>query len=204
MNVFDRAPPFGLVRNWLGPDTVRGLLAYAEARQDAFVGSVIRRDGGPVVDPAFRASLQLRDLGDFAAPLRRNIVAQLPAMAAQLGVKPFVPARVWIELIAHNDGAFFKRHTDASMSAPDGKSRRVISAVYYFHAEPKAFSGGVLRLYPLSASSAPGPAVDIAPDNDSLVYFLSWFPHEVTPVECPSRRFADSRFAINFWIHAAG
>jgi SM-20-related protein len=30
--------------------------------------------------------------------------------------------------------------------------------------------------------------------------FPSWVLHEVRPVSCPSKRFVDSRFAINCWL----
>jgi hypothetical protein len=43
--------------------------------------------------------------------------------------------------------------------------------------------------------------VEVEPNNDMLVFFPAWFPHEVMPVECLSGRFEDSRFAINCWIH---
>jgi Rps23 Pro-64 3,4-dihydroxylase Tpa1-like proline 4-hydroxylase len=74
--------------------------------------------------------------------------------------------------------------------------------VYYFHAQPKAFSGGVLRLHSLASGKGDGGEhVDVEPVNDTLVFFPSWYPHEVLPVTCDSSRFEDSRFAINFWVH---
>jgi Rps23 Pro-64 3,4-dihydroxylase Tpa1-like proline 4-hydroxylase len=33
--------------------------------------------------------------------------------------------------------------------------------------------------------------------------FPSWAPHEVMPISCPSKRFTDSRFAINYWVYRA-
>jgi SM-20-related protein len=80
-------------------------------------------------------------------------------------------------------------------------SHRVISVVYYFYALPKAFAGGTLRLHSLAASGQQGTFIDIEPEYDMLVFFPAWFPHEVLPVQVPSGRFLDSRFAINCWIH---
>jgi SM-20-related protein len=77
----------------------------------------------------------------------------------------------------------------------------VLSGVYYFHAEPKAFTGGALRLYAIGGQGE--RYVDIEPTHNSLLMFPSWAPHEVMPVRCPSRRFVDSRFAINCWVHRA-
>jgi Rps23 Pro-64 3,4-dihydroxylase Tpa1-like proline 4-hydroxylase len=108
-----------------------------------------------------------------------------------------VPSSYEIELVAHGDGAFFSRHIDTYTTR---KSQRVISGVYYFHRQPKAFSGGELRLYGLTKGDQTGPFVDVIPENDTLVTFPSWYPHEVLPVRCPSGRLEDSRFAVNCWI----
>jgi hypothetical protein len=40
--------------------------------------------------------------------------------------------------------------------------------------------------------------VDMEPTNDTLVFFPTSFPHEVLPVTCPSDRFEDLHFAINW------
>jgi Rps23 Pro-64 3,4-dihydroxylase Tpa1-like proline 4-hydroxylase len=56
-------------------------------------------------------------------------------------------------------------------------------------------------VYSLAGGKVSGAFVDIEPANDTLVFFPSWYPHEVLPVSCPSGRFEDSRFAINCWVH---
>jgi len=43
--------------------------------------------------------------------------------------------------------------------------------------------------------------VNIEPGRNGPLMFPSWAPHEVMPVNCPSGRFADSRFAINCWVY---
>ena len=55
-------------------------------------------------------------------------------------------ADVELELVAHNDGAFYARHIDTA-TGEDSNQVRVLSGVYYFHAKPKAFTGGALRLF---------------------------------------------------------
>jgi Rps23 Pro-64 3,4-dihydroxylase Tpa1-like proline 4-hydroxylase len=95
--------------------------------------------------------------------------------------------------------AFFTEHCDRNMQRG---SSRLISAVYYFHRHPKSFSGGILRIYPLAGRAKSRAFVEIEPVNDTLVFFPSWFPHEVLPVNCPSGKFEDSRFAINCWVHS--
>ena len=92
-----------------------------------------------------------------------------------------------------------------------GTQDRLLSAVYYFHREPKRFTGGQLRLHrstPDDDPSDPEPIrnpadqIDIEPKRNSLLVFPSWASHEVLPVDCPSSRFEDHRFAVNIWLCA--
>ena len=75
----------------------------------------------------------------------------------------------------------------------------VLTGVYYFHAMPKAFQGGNIRLLPLRQSSDAERFLDVEPINDRLLLFPSWVPHCVMPVVSTSSAFSDSRFAINCW-----
>jgi Rps23 Pro-64 3,4-dihydroxylase Tpa1-like proline 4-hydroxylase len=101
-----------------------------------------------------------------------------------------------LQIAAHGNGAFFRRHND---SLKGWNMNRVISAVYYFHRQPCAFSGGALRLYPLTGEGH----VDVEPAHNRLVVFPSFVQHEVLPVACPSGDFMDSRFAVNCWFRRA-
>ena len=114
---------------------------------------------------------------------------------------PFEPYKVELELVTNNEGAFFKPHIDTFMANARKASDRVLSVVYYFYAEPKAFSGGALRLYAFGTQEDDGKFADVEPEQNTLVAFPSWALHEVLPVSCPSRRFSDSRFNVNCWVH---
>ena len=208
MNIVNRLPPFGLVGEFLGRETVEQLLAFAQSNQQLFRDSTVGYGEGLEVDKMRRCSSALRESvlrknGDFAARVEARLRQLLPTIIERLGNTPFVPHKFEIEMVAHGDGALFTKHIDLSTGEKHLESDRVISCVYYFHAVQKAFAGGVLRLHSLGASGQSGTFVDIEPVLDTLVYFPSWFPHEVLPVSCPSGRFIDSRFAINCWIHRA-
>jgi SM-20-related protein len=196
---FDTPPPFGRVRDWLGASTVARLLAYAQFNRERFNESLIGYGGTSRIDPTIRRSRWLKDFGDLAGEIEIRIRDLLPAMAQKLGSPQFSASKLELELVAHNHGAFFAQHTDTFINTKG--STRIISIVYYFHAQPKSFSGGTLRLHSLRVTREPGTFVDIQPDNDMLVFFPSWFPHEVLPVVCPSERFEDSRFAVNCWVY---
>lgn len=200
LSAFHQPPPHGVIRDWLGSEGVARLIDYALARRDDFQPSKVGYGDDSKLNRERRISEILRRLPGRGDELREMVAALVPTMTARLRTPAFTPAKFELELVAHNDGAFFARHIDTFVKHGP-PSTRVISAVYYFHRQPKAFSGGALRLFSLSKSEAPGTYVDVPPDNDTLVFFPSWYPHEVLKVNCPSGAFADSRFAINCWIH---
>ena len=192
-------PPWLVRRDLLSPDEYRDLLGWTVDNEARFRPAAL--DKG-LVDPAIRRSLSLRDLGPFSALFEDYVRAAVPALIDQLRVTPFVPGEVELELVAHNDGAHFALHGDLYTGQGSARGDRMLSAVYYFHRAPKGFSGGCLRLHRIGAM--PGDmGVDVAPDQNSLVVFPSWAPHEVLTVHCPSGAFGDSRFAVNCWVYRA-
>jgi Rps23 Pro-64 3,4-dihydroxylase Tpa1-like proline 4-hydroxylase len=199
--VFLKPPPHGLIANWLGPEMVRRLLDFAQEQRDSFFPTGVGYGENARIDANIRHSGRITKLGDLKQELRTRIRAVLPTVFRQLGADAFEPGRIEVEMVAHGDGALYTEHRDDAVEDKKFVVRRVITVVYYFHRLPKAFSGGVLRIYPLAGSKNSTAFVDIEPTNDTLVFFPSWFPHEVLPVACPSSRFEDSRFAINFWVH---
>lgn len=189
-------PPYLVLRDFLDEETVAGLLVHARAHQSDFAPTAV---GSKSVDRSVRVSLGLRGLGDYRRILKTRLLDLVPRLVAELRVTPFAAPKLETELVAHGDGAFYRRHTDTQTARyNDVRQIRVLSGVYYFHTEPKAFSGGALRLFAIGPE--PAPHVDIEPLRNSLLVFPSWAPHEVRPVQCPSNNFMDSRFAINCWL----
>lgn len=196
--VFASVPSHAVSDGVLSDDEHAELLAFTLGHAADFTPSTLGRIG---IDPTIRASRALP--GRVFEPWRQRIEARfaelVPALSAQIGLPPFQVRRFESQLVRHNDGDFYRAHVDTRMGVHDETDRRLLSMVYYFHAEPRASTGGALRLF------APGPAVfaDIAPEQNRLVAFPSWVRHEVRPVRCPTGRFEHSRFAINCWARAA-
>jgi Rps23 Pro-64 3,4-dihydroxylase Tpa1-like proline 4-hydroxylase len=189
-------PPLHVVlHDFLDAEMHQGLLDWALENEARFVPTLV---GGGQPGGDIRISRGLSDLGPLNKPLRERAKEALPRLLPGLGMRPFPFKVEQLELVAHNDGAQFKRHVDTNLTGAGPTLRRVVSAVYYFHAEPKAFSGGELRIYGLGPNAS---SVDVFPDQNTLAAFPSFMPHEVRPVSCPSKRFLDSRFAINIWFH---
>ncbi|MEI9850681.1 MAG: 2OG-Fe(II) oxygenase [Sphingomonas sp.] len=202
--------PYAVRRDVLPPDEHRVLVEWALANEAGFVPSGVGR--GSEVVPDYRNSLTFR--GEVAMERRQVLLARiealLPGLLPELGLGPFVVSQIEINLIVYNHGAYYRAHIDTFTGTPTmqgskaGPSDRVVSAVYYFHAEPLGFSGGALRLHPLGRPAGDDAAhVDIEPVQNGLVAFSSWTPHEVLPIDCPSRAFRDSRFAVNCWFRRA-
>lgn len=191
-------PPYLVLRDLLNADTVSGLFDFSLAHEGVFEPTGVGRTEQVVVKPDVRVSVGTHDLGPFRTILRDKLRALLTDLTVRLRTPPVDDPTFELQLVAHNDGAFYKRHID-TQTASDRQRIRVLSGVYYFHAEPKAFTGGALRLHAIGDPDMQ-TFVDIEPDHNTLLVFPSWAPHEVMPVSCPSRRFADSRFAINCWV----
>ncbi len=148
------------------------------------------------------------DLGPIRESFEAKIHSHSSDFFSKTGTAPFEIEYLELEIAAHGDGAHFGAHTDIPIGAgraPLGGDRsgtqdRILSAVYYFHREPKSFTGGQLRLHRLCTNGEPGNHVDIEPEGNSLLIFPSWAAHEVRAVQCPSSRFEDNRFSVNCWL----
>jgi hypothetical protein len=133
--------------------------------------------------------------------LDERLRAILPYVRQELGLAWFPLGDVERQLTAHGRGDFFVPHVDTGH--PIVATRR-ISGVYYFHAMPRRFSGGELRLYDTwvtpTGSTAAATWTTLAPLDNSLVLFPSNAFHEVRPVYPETDAFGDSRFAVTIWM----
>lgn len=193
-------------KDFLPPEELARLLDFTLESRERFIPSAL---AGGVIDPERRLSERLVGLEPVRAMLEERLRAAFPDMLARTGVRPFDLEFLELEIAAHGDGAFFHRHRDIPLGpgrAPLGGDRsgtqdRLLSAVLYFHSEPKAFSGGALRLYRIGGDvDTEEDRVEIEPLNNSLLVFPSWATHEVCRVSCPGNRFEDHRFAVNAWF----
>ena len=198
-------PPCHQYRDFLEPAEHDALLDWSIANRDRFEPARIT---GHVVDPGRRIAERLNDLGPHRPVLERRLRENLPDIFRRTGSKPFEVEYFELEIAAHGDGAFFAHHSDIPVGRgrkplggdKTGRQDRLVSAVYYFHREPKCFSGGTLRLYRLGDHNASGDFVEFEPIRNSLIVFPSWVRHEVRRVSCPGCGFEDYRFAVNAWL----
>lgn len=205
-------PPHAQLLNFLPEPDVGALFDWAIAQEAQFKpAKILYGEGGREsgLRPSVRQTLKHCGLGELEPMMRARMFERLPEIIAAAGYRGAEPRSIEFELNAYGDGAHFAPHIDI----PVGGSRRtvgyeegedrVISAVYYFHRLPKAYSGGALRLFRFGVGPADVCASDsiaFQPIHNSVVVFPSWAMHQVEPVSCPSGRFADFRFGLNCWF----
>jgi len=178
------------------------LLAYARGRQADFAASsVVDAAGVFKVDAQFRRSATLCDLEEIWELFDPHLRRLLPHVRGELDIPWFPLGRIECQLTVHRQGDFFGRHND------DGDSvvaDRRVTCVYYFHGQPKRFSGGELKIYERAVRGGrveAGPRhVTVEPEDNSAVFFASSSPHEVCPVVQESADFGDSRFSLTVWF----
>lgn len=130
-------------------------------------------------------------------PFSIRVIEQVSGFCKALGIPPISVSHIPISLISGLHGHSGEPHTDST----GGQYR--ISILYYFHKEPKAFSGGDLEFYATDMSASRGystSALHSIPMQDNLlVVFPSETFHGVTRVYSDSTDFADGRFvAVGF------
>lgn len=196
MNAALTTPPHRLCPGFLGDDVAAAILAHAMSNRARMKPTTVGFGDQTQRDESIRSSTALGDLGDCLDTVMKRVDAVEPELLRSFGMKPFKRSHVQVELVAHGDGAFYARHID-TMTGPDQQQGpRRLTMVWYAHCQPKAFSGGTLRLHALKGDRF----TDIEPAHDLMVAFPSWMPHEVMPVSVPDGRFENSRFAINIWL----
>ena len=182
--------------NFLDSDLHQQILDYAVKQEPAFVGSSTSTG-----DLDYRQSSVLHHFPQFSDIMQGEIHRAFADVVASLKINPFTITQVEAQLTAHNDGHYYKVHND---NGSEDTATRVLTYVYYFYQDPKPFSGGALRIYDSRIQNnyyvQADSCQDVTPINNSIVFFPSYYMHEVLPIMCPSRQFADSRFTINGWV----
>ena len=189
---------------FLTPAELNTLQRYVLDQETRFQISEVLSPGvnGSAIDYEHRRSRVLMDLGGHERMIVDRLLTCLPRVLQKWGRNPFRISRVESQATASNHGDFFRCHSD---NAADEVASREITFVYFFHREPKQFTGGELRIYDSRRENDNYlPTANyrtIVAEQNQLVLFASGLSHEITPVDCPSGQFADSRFTVNGWIH---
>ncbi len=185
---------------FLAPQELEELITYTLQHEPEFQTSQVVSPTGDsgMVDYTHRRSRVLMNAGKHERVILERIRGVLPSVLGRLGMGEFPVTGAEVQITASNDGDFFGEHRDNS---EDMIASRQLTFVYFFHREPRQFDGGELRLHDSREGSSTGSYHAIAPQQNQIVFFPCSLLHEITPVECRSQAFADSRFTLNGWLH---
>jgi Rps23 Pro-64 3,4-dihydroxylase Tpa1-like proline 4-hydroxylase len=154
-----------------------------------------------IVNYEHRRSRVLMDLAHHRDRMLARIKGVLPQVLDELGMEEFSIADVEFQITASNDGDFFHSHSD---NGSERVASRHLTFVYFFHREPRQFDGGELRIHNAPWEDgcyvSEGSYQTIVPQQNQIVFFPCEVLHEITPVNCTSQQFADSRFTLNGWL----
>lgn len=192
--------PFVALADFLGRGRDNLIDKLVERQADFKPATVLHQGAGePEIDVRVRKAMTLDDVDFIRDQFDANLRGALVPAVDRLGMPGFEVGRIELQVTASGDGDYYRMHRDT-----DAQSTRELSFVYFFHQEPRSFSGGELRLFDDRGVSERAYADNsqlLSPRQDMLVIFPSYLPHELLPVRVPSKEFADSRFTLNGWIH---
>lgn len=171
-----------ILQNFLGDSLNLELLEFAIANQQNFIPSTTSSG-----EANYRSSLVLYDLKEWRSLFEQRLTAVLPQVFDDLAIDSFVPSQIEAQMTSHGNGQYYKWHSD---NGSDEVSDRVLTYVYYFWHEPKQFSGGDLEF----------EYETLEPVNDAIVFFPSWWQHQVSVVQMADNSFSKNRFSVNGWI----
>jgi SM-20-related protein len=189
---------------FLAPQELEALTRFTLEHEADFSASEVvspDADDGGVVNYEHRRSRVLMDLAQHQDVMLERIKTVLPQVLDKLGMEEFSIAGVEVQVTASNDGDFFHFHCD---NGSDRVAARHLTFVYFFHREPRQFEGGELRIHDAGLEEgryvSQGSYQTVVPRQNQIVFFPCELLHEITPVNCASQLFADSRFTLNGWL----
>ena len=190
-----RPVPFVYQTDFLPPRRCAALLTFAQANRERFTPGAV--GASRRVNPAVRKALVEQKVTVtevrpwFETRLRKAFSQALPRM----GMCEPGRYRVEMSMSAHRGGDFFVKHIDNNTHTTRA---RMVSFAYYFHREPRRFSGGELLLHDSDSDACAFTRIE--PLGNSIVFFPSWCTHQITRIENDLDDFDGARFAIHGWL----
>ena len=174
-----RAAPFVHIRDFLSNAERERLLSAALATQEFFAPARTGRGADRKVRPLQRGALAVRlpHRAGECAWLVPKLREALPMVSTLLRIDSLDLCRMDVAMVAHPDGGFGACHCDDTS----------LSAICYFHRDPRPFSGGDLLLYDTEVETGRCSASEfsrVVPLGCSVVFYPGRYAHEVAAVGC--------------------
>jgi hypothetical protein len=153
-------------------------------------------------EPEFvrRNARRLDSLGQHEDVLKQQVFSVMPAVRRELGLPDAPEGGLDISILALGDG-------DAYLAPTDGPANRDALAnvffIYFFHAEPRAFEGGDIKLQLVTQRGAEqGDRIIGRPRQNGAVFARAGQFAEIEMVRVASRAFAEGSFAVIGYVHS--
>ena len=104
--------PHVVIDDFLSAELHDALLDHALRHESSFTPSAVQRDARGYHGEGRQSWVCAAGFGELKAPLRAAVRDIAPAVCAGLGMKPFEPDQIELDLTAHRDGDFFRPHID--------------------------------------------------------------------------------------------
>ena len=194
--------PFVRMTDFLAPGQCDRLMALARAGRGRLTPAMVGAGPHVRVDPEVRMTFEAdartrQEFRPWFLPMIRNVV---PEVLARLRMEDGGRYRTVLRMRVYPAGGYYWAHQD-------NMKNRKLSFVYFFHPEPRRFSGGDLLLYDADADTAACPFKAfsrIVPLCNSIVFFPSRAWHQVAPVSCDADDFESGRFVVNGHLEKRG
>ncbi len=196
-NVGFQSCPFIILDDVFDPEYQSALLNDVTSSPGRYKSSKLGEKTNAKYDPSIRKSLQ----GVMQKQLR---IKFLDCLAPKLSIFD----EMLDEKVSHYEFfgffyliyvyGYFKKHSDAGSNY----KYRSLTVVYFFHNEPRRFSGGDLLLYDTNVKegSSNGDFTRVLCKNNRLVIFPSEYFHEVLEVSSENGDIQNARFTIVGWV----
>lgn len=200
-----------VVEDFLSPEEHAMLLAFASDSNSSHAGPQVNRPDETVDSPnrSSRPASSAEAGAGMVKMLEERLRAIFPNARREAGVAPFRLGTLEYQITAHHDGDFFALHDDIGLPWHQSSARR-LSFVYYFHEQPRQFSGGQLRLHGHRSDDVEQLGADatfrtVEPADNTIAFFPSDALHEVCPISVPGAPDAPgaTQFTLTGWFHDA-
>ena len=190
--------PFVHIENFLPRAEHEHMCAIALSLAADFAGGRVGPPEDRRIDESHRRGLAVDHVASdrFGTTLVPRCLALLPSIRRRLRLNPRTADRaVGVSLAAYPHGGFAGPHCD---TGPRPYPRLQLHCVYFFHRDPRAFSGGDLLLYDTDVETGDYDRFAfsrIVPASNSLLVLPTSCYHEVTQVTSRSTALADARLS---------
>jgi len=188
--------PFVIIPDFLQPEEHQRLLDFTLDHERLYVKAKTGINA-PSYNPALRNNLYgSKTPTEIKKQFRSLISGVLPDLLRKLRIPPFEVDKISVMLTATLGGQYYRNHIDKKNSQPP---HRVLNCVYYYHKEPKAFSGGDLLMHDTNLKDLQTPGnrfTRLSPQNNCMAVFPADYYHEISEVVGDPDDFSSARFAV--------